>query len=64
VLATTVGSEVCTDAVMLRASHAQPGTVAPGLRWLKHPAASTPVWLETPERLAARAMHTVVEWFV
>jgi hypothetical protein len=34
--------------------------VAPGLRWCKKPAASSPVWLEKPERIAALAMLTVV----
>lgn len=31
----------------------------PGLRWIKHPAALSPVWLETPERMAALALLTV-----
>jgi hypothetical protein len=35
-------------------------TVEPGLRWIKHPAAISPVWLEKPERIAALAMLTVV----
>src|SRR5207245_9359159 len=29
-------------------------------RWLKHPAAIAPVWLEKPERIAALAMLTVL----
>ena len=32
----------------------------PGFRWIKHPAAISPVWLEQPERIAALAMLTVV----
>jgi hypothetical protein len=60
VLATTVGSAVCTDAEMLHAYHDQPSPVEPGFRWLKNPAAITPVWLEKPERIAALAMLTVV----
>jgi hypothetical protein len=35
-------------------------TVEPGLRWIKHPAAISPVWLEKPEHIAALAMLTVV----
>jgi hypothetical protein len=31
-----------------------------GLRWIKNPAAITPMWLEKPERIAAFAMLTVV----
>jgi hypothetical protein len=53
VLATTAGSEVCTDAEMLQADHEQQSTVAPGFRWIKNPAVITPVWLEKPERIAA-----------
>jgi transposase len=45
---------------MLRAYQDQNSTVAPGLRWLKNPAASTPMWREKPERIAALAMLTVV----
>jgi hypothetical protein len=60
VLATTGGGEVCTDAEILQASHDQHSTVEPGFRWIKNPAAITPVWLEQPERIAALAMLTVV----
>jgi hypothetical protein len=60
VLATTVRPEVCTDAEVLQAAQAQHITVAPGFRWMKHPAAISPVWLEQPERMAALAMRTVV----
>jgi hypothetical protein len=34
--------------------------VEPGCRWIKNPAALSPVWLEKPERIAALAMLTVV----
>lgn len=36
----------------------------PGLRWIKHPATITLVWLDKPERIAALAMLTVVGWLV
>ena len=39
---------------------AQNTTVEPGFRWIKNPAAMSPVWLEKPERIAALAMLTVV----
>ena len=64
VLATTVRAEACADAEMLKAYHDQKTTVAPGFRWIKHPAAIAPVWLEKPERIAALAMLTVVGWLV
>ena len=32
----------------------------PGFRWIKNPAAISPVWLEKPERIAALAVLTVV----
>jgi transposase len=35
-------------------------TVEPGFRWIKNPAAISPVWLEKPARIAALAMLTVV----
>jgi hypothetical protein len=53
VLAPTVDVEVCPDVDMLQAYQDQNTTVEPGLRWLKHPAAIAPVWLEKPERIAA-----------
>jgi transposase len=53
VLATTVGSEECTDTEILHAYHDQQSTVEPGFRWIKNPAAIAPVWLEKPERIAA-----------
>jgi transposase len=60
VLATTVRPEGCTDAEMLQAYQEQNITVEPGFRWIKNPAAISPVWLEKPERIAALAMLTVV----
>jgi hypothetical protein len=60
VLATTVDAETWTEAALLQASQEQYPTVAPGLRWIKHPAAIAPVWLETPERIAALAMLPVI----
>jgi transposase len=43
VLATTVGAEVCSDTQILQAYHEQHTTVEPGFRWVKNPAAITPV---------------------
>ena len=60
VLATTVGAESGTDAELLQAYQEQHITVEPGFRWIKNPAAISPVWLEKPERIAALAMLTVV----
>jgi transposase len=60
VLATTLQPEECTDAEMLQAYQEQHVTVEPGFRWIKNPAAISPVWLEKPERIAALAMLTVV----
>jgi transposase len=60
VLATTLRSEVCTDVELLQAYQEQHITVEPGFRWIKNPAAISPVWLEKPERIAALAMLTVV----
>jgi transposase len=60
VLATTLRSEECTDIEMLQAYQEQHITVEPGFRWIKNPAAISPVWLEKPERIAALAMLTVV----
>jgi hypothetical protein len=53
VLATTVDAAVCPDADILQAYQDQNTTVEPGCRWIKNPAASAPVWLEKPERIAA-----------
>ena len=60
VLATTVSAEVCTDAEILQAYQEQHTAVEPGFRWIKNPAAISPVWLEKPERIAALAMLTVI----
>ena len=60
VLATTVPPEECTDTELLQAYQEQHITVEPGFRWIKNPAAISPVWLEKPERMAALAMLTVV----
>jgi len=60
VLATTVSAETCPDAEILQAYQEQNTTVEPGFRWIKNPAAISPVWLEKPERIAALAMLTVV----
>jgi transposase len=60
VLATTVHAERCSDTEILQAYQEQHPSVEPGFRWIKNPAAITPVWLEKPERIAALAMLTVV----
>jgi len=60
VLATTLRPEECTDTEMLQAYQEQHIPLDPGFRWIKHPAAISPVWLEKPERIAALAMLTVV----
>ena len=60
VLATTVSAETCADAAILQVYQEQNTTVEPGFRWIKHPAAISPVWLEKPERIAALAMLTVL----
>jgi hypothetical protein len=43
VLATTVSAEAGTDAEILQAYQEPHTTVAPGLRWIKNPAAIRPV---------------------
>lgn len=53
VLATTVSEQTCDDAEIVRAYRDQTTTVEPGFRWIKNPAAISPVWLEKPERIAA-----------
>ena len=60
VLATTVDAHTSADAEIVRAYRDQTTTVEPGFRWIKNPAAISPVWLEKPERIAALAMLTVV----
>jgi hypothetical protein len=64
VLATTLRPEGCTDTELLQAYQEQHITVEPGLRWIKHPAAIRPGWLEQPARIAALAMRTVVGFLV
>src|SRR5262249_31576178 len=58
VLATTMPSEVCTDTEMLQAYQEQHITVEPGFRWIKNPAAISPVWLEKPDRIRDLAVRT------
>ena len=53
VLATPVSAEGGTEVEILQAYQDQNTTVEPGCRWIKHPAAIAPVWLEKPARLAA-----------
>ena len=53
VLAPTVSAAPCTDAEVLQAYQEHHTTVEPGFRWIKHPVAISPVWLEKPERIAA-----------
>ena len=60
VLATTVREQTCDDAEIVRAYRDQTTTVEAGFRWIKNPAAISPVWLEKRERIAALAMLTVV----
>jgi transposase len=60
VLATTVSQESCSDAEILSVYQEQHTSVEPGFRWIKNPAAISPVWLEKPERIAALAMLTVM----
>jgi hypothetical protein len=60
VLATTLQPEACTDTELLQAYQEQHITVEPGFRWIKNPAAISPVWLEKPERIAALAMLTAL----
>jgi transposase len=60
VLSPTVDEHRCGDAEIGRAYREQTTTVEPGLRWIKNPAAISPVWLEKPERIAALAMRMVV----
>jgi hypothetical protein len=55
VLATTVSAEACIDAEILQAYQEQHTTVEPGFRWIKNPAAISPVWLEKPEYKRTRS---------
>ena len=59
VLATTVRSEECPDADILQAYQDQNTPVEPGCRWIKNPAAISPVCWRA-ERIAALAMLTVL----
>jgi hypothetical protein len=59
-LATTVSEHTCHDAEIVRAYRDQTTPVEPGCRWIKNPAASSPVWLDKRERIAALALRTVV----
>ena len=54
------GRRSCPDAEVLQAYQQQYTSVEPGFRWIKNPAAISPVWLEKPARIAALAMLTVV----
>lgn len=60
VLATTGSEQTCEDADVVRPYREQTTTVESGFRWMKNPAAMSPVWLEKRERIAALAMRTVV----
>jgi len=60
VLATTISADACPDTEVLQAYQEQHTSVEPGFRWIKNPAAISPVWLEKPERIAALAMLTVL----
>jgi transposase len=60
VLATTIDEQNCGDAEIVQAYRDQTATVERGFRWIKNPAAISPVWLEKPKRIAALAMLTVV----
>ena len=51
---------MCADTEILQVYQEQNTTVEPGFRWIKNPAAISPVWLEKPERIAALAMLTVL----
>ena len=55
-----MSAEAWADAEILKAYQDQNTTVEPGFRWIKTPAAISPVWLEKPERIAALAMLTVI----
>ena len=60
VLATTIDETTCGGAELIKAYRDQTTTVERGFRWIKNPAAITPVWLEKRKRIAALAMLTVV----
>src|SRR5262249_57885318 len=60
VLATSLRPEECTDTELLQAYQEQHITVEPGFRWIKNPAAISPVWREETERMAAWGLRTGV----
>jgi hypothetical protein len=60
VLATTIDETSCGDREIVQAYRDQTSTVERGFRWIKNPAAISPVWLEKRKRIAALAMLTVV----
>jgi hypothetical protein len=60
VLATPIDEQSCGDAEIVQAYRDQTATVERGFRWIKNPAAISPVWLEKRQRIAALAMLTVV----
>ena len=49
VLVTTVPTEAWADSEILQADQDPNTPVEPGFRWIKHPAAIAPVWLEKPD---------------
>jgi transposase len=59
-LATTIDEASGDDTEIVQAYRDQTTTVERGFRWIKNPAAITPVWLEKRKRIAALAMLTVV----
>jgi transposase len=59
VLATTLSAAACPDAEVLQAYQEQHTSVEPGCRWIKNPAALSPVWLEKPERIAALVLRFI-----
>jgi transposase len=60
VLATTIDAASGGDREIVPAYRDQTSTVERGFRWIKNPAAISPVWLEKRKRIAALAMLTVV----
>jgi transposase len=60
VLATTLDERSCGDVEIVQSYRDQTATVERGFRWIKNPAAISPVWLEKRERIAALSMLTVV----
>ncbi|ETX03897.1 MAG: hypothetical protein ETSY2_31905 [Candidatus Entotheonella gemina] len=60
VLAAAIDEASCGDPEIVQAYRDQTSTVERGFRWIKNPAAISPVWLEKRQRIAALAMLTVV----